>query len=176
MEKKNVPFGQSTDAEADSTWGPAMFCYACICVNYLMNTMFEEAINNFRDGIQTAEEYFKGQEDFVNTANYIMRPLGIFLVILGLYMLFSPVIAMLKWIPLVGALLGSIASLAAFIFAFLVGLTLSCLTIAVAWVFYRPLIGIPLLCLTGVGIYFCFFNDPNAQITITPEPVVTPVA
>lgn len=162
--KKNVPFGQSTDAEADSTWGSAVFCYACMCVNFIMNTMFEEAILSIKDGIQTAEEYFKGQEEFLHTANYIIRPFGIFLVIMGLYLLFSPVIALMSWIPLVGVLIGQIASFAAFVFAFLVGLTLSCLTIAVAWVFYRPLIGIPLLCLTAAGIYFCFINDPSAKV------------
>jgi len=31
---------------------------------------------------------------------------------------------------------------------------LSLITIAVAWVFYRPLIGIPLLILAGLGITF----------------------
>ena len=100
----------------------------------------------------------------IETANKIIRPTGIFLTILGLYLLFSPIIAMLTWIPLVGSLLGSVASFAAFIFAILVGLTLSCLTIAIAWVFFRPLIGIPLLFLTAAGIYLCFLFDPEAKI------------
>jgi hypothetical protein len=30
----------------------------------------------------------------------------------------------------------------------------SLLTIAIAWIFYRPLIGIPLLIASGVGIFF----------------------
>ena len=71
--------------------------------------------------------------------------------------MFSPIIALLKWIPLVGWLLGGLVSVAAFIFALVVGGTLACLMIAIAWVFFRPLIGIPLLLATGAGIYFIFF-------------------
>lgn len=62
-------------------------------------------------------------------------------------------------IPFVGWLLSSIFAVAAVIFAVVVGLTLSTLTIAIAWVFFRPLIGIPLLLLTAAGIYFAFFFD-----------------
>ena len=62
-------------------------------------------------------------------------------------------------IPFVGWLLSWIVAVAAIIFAVVVGLTLSVLTIAVAWVFFRPLIGIPLLLLAGISIYLTFFFD-----------------
>ena len=62
-------------------------------------------------------------------------------------------------IPLVGWLLSGIVAVAAVIFAIVVGLTLSVLTIAIAWVFFRPLIGIPLLILVGASIYLTFFFD-----------------
>ena len=62
-------------------------------------------------------------------------------------------------IPLVGWLLSGIVAVAAIIFAIVVGLTLSVLTIAVAWVFFRPLIGIPLLLLVGASVYRTVFFD-----------------
>ena len=62
-------------------------------------------------------------------------------------------------IPFVGWLLSWIVAVAAVIFAVVVGLTLSVLTIAVAWVFFRPLIGIPLLIAVGASIYLIFFYD-----------------
>ena len=62
-------------------------------------------------------------------------------------------------IPLVGWLLSGLVAVAAIIFAIVVGLTLSVLTIAVAWVFFRPLIGIPLLLLVGASVYLTFFFD-----------------
>jgi len=82
-----------------------------------------------------------------------------FLTIFGLYCLFSPIIALLNWIPLVGALLGSIVSLAAFIFALVVGLTISVFVIALAWLFFRPLIGVPLMAGVGASVYFTYFYD-----------------
>ena len=86
----------------------------------------------------------------------IIRPGGIVLTIVGIYLLFSPVIALLSWIPLVGSLLGLVVSAAAFIFALIVGLVISTLVIAIAWVVYRPLIGVSLLVLVSIGIYFIF--------------------
>ena len=74
-------------------------------------------------------------------------------------MLFAPVINLLNMIPFVGWLLSWIVAVAAVIFAVVVGLTLSVLTIAVAWVFFRPLIGIPLLIAVGASIYLVFFYD-----------------
>jgi hypothetical protein len=79
--------------------------------------------------------------------------------VFGIWLLFSPIIALLNWIPLVGALLGGLVSVAAFIFALLVGIIVSVFVIAVAWVFFRPLVGIPLLAFAGVGSYFTFYYD-----------------
>jgi len=87
----------------------------------------------------------------------IIRFVGIFSTILGFYLLFAPVIAILKFIPLVGWLLASIVSIAALLFALVVGTVLACLTIGVSWLVYRPLIGLSLLAVVGTGIYFIFF-------------------
>ena len=70
-----------------------------------------------------------------------------------------PIIELLKWIPLVGWLLSGIVTVAAFVFALVVGSVISCLVIAIAWVFYRPLIGFFMLTLMGIGVYFIFFFD-----------------
>lgn len=150
--------------------GPLVLCYVCAAVNCCMNNAFEEVVDNFVDGIQTPEDYFNKQKETLEFANNVLRPTGVIMTILGFYLLFSPVIALLHFIPLVGALLGSFAAFAAFIFALLVGSTLSCLTIAIAWVFFRPLIGIPLLCLTAGGIYLAFFFDPTAGNLVVPSP------
>lgn len=92
-----------------------------------------------------------------------MRVLGIVFTILGIFLLFMPLISLLNWIPLVGKFLGYAVSLAAAVFALVVGGLLSCLTIAIAWVFFRPLFGICLLTATGVGVYFLFFFKPGGS-------------
>jgi hypothetical protein len=52
-EKISVPFGESTDAEADSTMGGPLCCYICMCVNFLCNTAFEEVVDVAKDGHET---------------------------------------------------------------------------------------------------------------------------
>ena len=66
---------------------------------------------------------------------------------------------MLSWIPLVGMFLSSFVAVAAFLFALVVGLTFSIATLAVAWVFYRPFMGISMLAIVSISIYFTFYYD-----------------
>ena len=54
-EKLTVPYGNSTDADADTTCGSPLCCYICMCVNCLMNVMFEEVVDVARDGKLVAE-------------------------------------------------------------------------------------------------------------------------
>ncbi len=94
----------------------------------------------------------------------MIRPLGILLSVLGWYLLFAPIIGLIAWIPLVGTLLSTIISFAAIIFSVIVGTTVACLILALAWLVFRPFYGVLLLTLTGVGIYFIFFfNDPQKK-------------
>jgi hypothetical protein len=99
----------------------------------------------------------------IDTTGSMMRVLGIICTILGIFLLFMPLITLLNWIPLVGKFLGYAVALAAFVFALVLGGIVSCLTIAIAWVFFRPVFGICLLTLTGVGIYFLFFFKPGEE-------------
>ena len=176
-DKIDVPLSESTDAEGDQAYGSPLCCYICMCVNCLFNVMFEEVVDHTADQQVSTGSYFDGQKDAVKSAGSCFRPLGIFLEILGFYLLFTPVIKLLKWIPLVGWLLGGFASIAAALFAIVVGLTLSILVIAIAWLFFRPLIGIPLLLVVGTSIYLTFYYDwgtegaeTDASGTFTPAP------
>ena len=128
-------------------------------VNFLFNAMFEEVVDVARDGKINSELYFDEQKSLLGGSVTFFRWLGIILCIIGHYLLFSPIINILGMIPLVGWLLSGIVAIAAAIFAFVVGLTLSVLTIAIAWVVFRPLIGIPLLALVGASICLTFFFD-----------------
>jgi len=70
--------------------------------------------------------------------------------VLGHFLLFSPIIALFKFIPLVGWLLGGIISLAAAIFSLLWGSVIHLLVMTADWIRFRPLFG--LLLLTGVAV------------------------
>lgn len=88
-----------------------------------------------------------------------MRWVGIVFTIISLFLMFSPMIALLSWIPLLGYLLGAIATFAAFIFAFVVGGCVALLTIGIAWLVFRPVLGVLLILTSVVGVCFIFFYD-----------------
>lgn len=71
---------------------------------------------------------------------------------------------MLTFVPLVGSLLSAAAGLAAFLFSLVVGGTIACLVLALAWLFFRPLVGITLLFLTAVGIALIFKTDGTTPV------------
>ena len=71
---------------------------------------------------------------------------------------------MLTFVPLVGSLFSAVAGLAAFIFSLVVGGTVACLVLALAWLFFRPLVGITLLFLTAVGIALIFKTDGTTPV------------
>ena len=89
----------------------------------------------------------------------MFRFLGVFLAVAGLYLIFTPLILMMKWIPLVGFLLGHITALAAALFAFVIGVTMSVLVMSIAWLIFRPMVALSLLSVSGIGIYLAFFWD-----------------
>ena len=134
--------------------GPCNFI--CDLVNKFMNETFEEVVDFVEEKKMSAEEMFKDHDDAMRKAGNVIRPLSMLMCVVGLYFLFSPVIALLSWIPLVGSLLSAIFALAAFIFAFVVGVTISTLVLGLAWLWFRPLYGAILLTLTGVGIALIF--------------------
>jgi hypothetical protein len=78
--------------------------------------------------------------------------------LLGWSLFFTPLIELLSWIPLAGKLLLLVASThaAAVIFAFAIGNTMALLLIGLAWLYFRPAIGIWLLALVCLALYFTF--------------------
>ena len=82
----------------------------------------------------------KAQRD--NTIfTWIIRGLGCLLMLIGLSLIFKPLVVVADVIPFLGDLLGMGLGL----FATIIALPLSLITIAIAWIFYRPVIGIILL-------------------------------
>lgn len=75
----------------------------------------------------------------------VLRVSGWLMLWLGIYLLFSPIIYTLSWIPLVGYFLSTGFGLVACLFALILSIVLSLLTIAIAWIAYRPLFGLLLL-------------------------------
>jgi hypothetical protein len=99
-------------------------------------------------GTRSAEAMFKAAQEQNRLFTWILRGVGWFLMFLGLTMIFRPIAVLADVVPLFGTLLGAGIG----IFAGLTSLVLSLVTIAVAWIFYRPLLGITLLVLAAGGL------------------------
>ena len=160
--KIDLPYGQDTSADEDETCSDSLCCILCKCVNKVMNAAFEEVIDFVEEGSHSPDVLFNKNEKFVKTAGSIIRPVSILACILGFYLLFSPVIALLSWIPLVGGLLSYVFALAAFLFALVVGGTVACLVLGLAWLYFRPVVGVTLLVLTAGGIALIFLYPTGA--------------
>lgn len=156
-EKEKVPFGEDTSQKNETC---DCYCYyMCAAVNYMFDTIAEEVVFENWDGARIdvpGKEIIKGNDAAVQKLGCCLRPTMIFLCMVGFYLLFSPMIQLLAWIPLVGWLLAWIVKIAAAITAFFVGGTISCLTLAVAWIRFRPCVGITLFVLVGLGIAAIF--------------------
>ncbi len=92
-------------------------------------------------GVQSADQMYEGQHSANKMWLWILRILGIFLVIGGLKGIFGFLETLAKVVPfianIIGAGVGLVCSLVGFAWSFIV--------IAVAWLAYRPVLGISLI-------------------------------
>jgi hypothetical protein len=102
------------------------------------------------EGNLTAEQMFKKAQDANTFLTWLIRGGGFFLMFIGIFMLFRPIVVFADVLPIFGTMLGAGIG----IFAFLGAAILSFLTIAAAWVFYRPLIGITMMVLAAGALYW----------------------
>jgi hypothetical protein len=100
------------------------------------------------EGLHTAVEMFKTAEKQNVIMTWILRVGGWFIMFLGLFMVFRPISVFADVVPLFGTMLGAGVG----IFAFMLSAALSFITIAVAWIFVRPVLGIALLVLAVAGL------------------------
>lgn len=102
------------------------------------------------EGTHTAAAMFQAAQSANTVLTWIMRAGGFLMMFIGLMAVFKPISVFADVVPLVGTMLG--AGLG--VFCFLLSFAFSILTIAVAWIFYRPLLGIVLLALALGGIFW----------------------
>jgi hypothetical protein len=105
-------------------------------------------IEMIQRGEKTSVEMFEEAMASNRKLTWILRGLGFVLMFIGIRLTFRPLQVMAEIIPLVGWIVGAGVSL----ICFLLALSLSLATIAFAWIYYRPLLGVSLLAAT-VGIF-----------------------
>lgn len=78
--------------------------------------------------------------------------------VFGHLLLFTPILRLMSWIPLIGFLLVKIIGMAAFIFSLVWATMLHFFVLTVAWLFYRPCFGAMMLVGVGVCLYVCSYG------------------
>lgn len=122
------------------------------------------------EGTHTAAEMFQAAQAANSLFTWLLRGAGWLLMFFGLLMIFKPLAVFADVLPLLGNMLG--AGLG--IFSFFIASGLSLLTVAVAWLAYRPLLGITLLALAAAAIFLLIRRGRKASAAPTPPPPPLP--
>lgn len=109
-----------------------------------------ETISMIQLGKSTAEEMFKNAEESNKTMTWIIRIVGGFLMFVGFQLILGVLPVIGSVIPFVGKIVGMGVGLV----SGLLTLIVASIVIAIAWIAYRPLIGIALLAVAGAGYVF----------------------
>jgi len=126
-------------------------------VSKLMGNSFEPfmakaggSIEMLATGKQSADSMFVSAQETNKIVTWLLRGLGVLLMFIGFSMLFRPLSVIADVLPIAGNIVGVGTNIVAFFLA----IPISLVVIAIAWIFYRPLIGIPLIVLAVAGFVF----------------------
>ncbi len=101
-------------------------------------------------GARSADQMYEGQHSANKMWLWLLRFLGVFLVIGGLKGIFGFIETLAKVIPFIANIIGAGVGLV----CSLVGIAWSLIVIAIAWLAYRPVLGITLLVIAVALIFF----------------------
>lgn len=102
------------------------------------------------DGIVGMDDMFETEHQGNKTIGWILRVIGLLLLVFGFKNIFGIITALLKVLPF----LGNIANLGVGLVSWVLGLAWWLVVVAVAWLFYRPVLGIALLVAAAALIWF----------------------
>jgi len=126
-------------------------------------------LNMLSLGVVSADDMLEQAETANTMFSWALRILGIVFATVGIGLMLQPLSSMTSWIPLVGRLVEMGTSFVAMVF----GPALSLLTISAAWIFYRPLVAVPLMVTSVALMWFLFSKSKreNVATSATPPPV-----
>ena len=105
-------------------------------------------------GNKTSEQMFATEHSNNKTMLWILRLVGFVLVMISIRIILKPMEVMGDVIPFIGGIIGFGIG----IIAFLVAIPISLSTIAVAWLFYRPLLAVSLFAIVVAMIWFIIYK------------------
>ena len=107
-------------------------------------------VNRIMDGVHNCKDMINVIKDENNFLKWLLRGLGALLCMLGFGAILGPISALTSFIPIIGNLIDTAVGLVAFI----LGLCVALIVIALAWIRFRPIIAITALILVAALIAF----------------------
>jgi hypothetical protein len=123
----------------------------------VVGTTFEEytasngrTFSSIAMGTVSADSMIASEKRGNSALTWALRLIGLILVCAGIYSIFNIIPTLFKVLPPLASIVGAGVGLVCFIG----GLAWSLVVVSIAWLFYRPLIGVPLLAAAIAGIWF----------------------
>ena len=128
------------------------------------------SINRVMDGTHSGEEMINiiKQED--NMLKWILRGVGLLLLTMGFATILKPISAASSYVPLLGNLVGAAVGLVSLV----LGLCLGFVVIAIAWIRFRPILGISLLVVVAALMAFLIIRGKKSKPVETTPADITP--
>ena len=122
-------------------------------------TQQDTQLNMLSMGNVSPEIMIKQAEAANAQLTWILRGVGSGMMFLGFVFILKPLSVLADVIPFLGSLVGAGTGFVAFLLAAFGSLT----TIAIAWIFYRPLLGIALLSVAAAALFMLFSRARKAK-------------
>lgn len=110
-------------------------------------------------GTKGMDNMFQGAKNENSTMTWILRLVGLLLVIQGLKMTFEILSMLFKWLPA----LGSVVGMGIGLICSVIGFVWTLLIIAIAWLFYRPILAISLIVVAGAAFFFLYKRSKDKK-------------
>ena len=158
-------FSPSSPAVGDVriTWTKVMPAKVTIIAKQKDNTFTNfkakngKTFSTLQMGTRDADEIYEGAHESNHAMMWIFRIIGILMVIGGLKGIFAFIETILKVVPFVANIIGWGVGVVCTV----IGIVWSLIIIALAWLFYRPLIGISLLAVAGFLVWVFAFKGKD---------------
>jgi hypothetical protein len=115
-------------------------------------TPYGTSIARITSGIQSKQAMFAAARKENKVVTWLLRAGGLLLMFFGFLALFQPLKILADILPLAGSIVGAGTGLVAFLLAAMG----TFIVVALAWLWYRPVIGVSLLLLAGACLFLLF--------------------
>ena len=104
-----------------------------------------------RPGTRSAAEMFKAAQDENRVLTWALRAVGALAMFIGFLLILNPLVVVADFVPLIGSILGAGAALVALVLT----AALAPLIVAVAWLWYRPIVSLIAIA-AGIAVAYGF--------------------